>query len=591
MRAGAAEEVVALVLGGSALATRFEDIGLNIHAVFNLLLRHLPEAGELQQLGKIGGWALEHQLQQVGCNGLVEIFCLEEGEQVINPVCIERDSAILAVQVFEFVTEESAEIFRAEIQFGGDFLDEREEIVREDVLEAVFRHAPGDHLCIAVRDGVGDVLAQILDVVVGQRDGGGVGVGVHAVGAGQHALEDGGAVGQGLAGLLRDTVEGHQRTLLNDFQCGLHVFLGCPEDDLCIVVAGVQRFGGLLEDAAAHHVLQILAGGHVRTFEAGYNLQSVRELAVERMAGLGEVGEQTCELRQVDGIDLRTALDSIGDGVEIEVELLGIQFRIAHFPIVFADAGFQFLADGEQRPLTEAFHVGDFRDPFGVGHTLHLDTGAAGAAHVHVLTACADARAYAAGAAVQEADVVTGLLHLVRVHHFGVGHRLDEWHTQSVSTIDTGVSDVGNLTAGIFLHTELDEAYLLVLELDFAVDTQDSGSLETGRDGTVEVLFTGDVHLAHDFELGGEGDFEGVLQCLGIDGERRGIIDFVGARRAVRDTIYNVLAGFEFHEGRTVIFAHLGKGRAHVAQQLRIVLVRLLEDAGGAAAEELLLGG
>ena len=226
-----------------------------------------------------------------------------------------------------------------------------------------------------------------------------------------------------------------------------------------------------------------------------------------------------------------------------------------------------------------------------MGHALHLDTGAAGAAHVHILAARADARAHATRATVQEADVVTGLFHLIGVHHLGISHCLDERHAQTVGAIDTRVADVGNLAAGVFLHAELDEAHFLVLQLDFSIDTQNGGTLETRRDGTVEVLFTGDVHFAHDLELGGEGYFECILQRLGVDGERRGVVHLVGTGGAVCDAIDNVLASLELHEGRSVILAHLGESRAHVAQQFGIVLVGFLEDAGGAAAEELLFGG
>ena len=275
------------------------------------------------------------------------------------------------------------------------------------------------------------------------------------------------------------------------------------------------------------------------------------------MAGLREVRQQTGELRQVDGIDLLAALDGVGDGVEVEVELLGVELHIVHFPILFLDAGLESLTDGEQRPLTEALHVGDLRNPFGVGHALHLDTGAARTAHIHVLATRADARAHTAGAAVQEADDVAGLLHLVGIHHVGVGDCLNQRHAQTVGAVDTGVPDVGNLAAGVFFHAELDEAHLLVAQRNLAVDAEDGGALETRRDGTVEILFAGDVDLAHDLQLGSEGNLEGVLQSLGVDRERRGVVDLVRARGAVRDAVDDVLARLELHERGAVVFAHL----------------------------------
>ena len=72
-------------------------------------------AGKLQQLGEIGGWVLKHQFEEVGRDGLVQTFLFQESEEVVDAVGVEWDSAVLAVQVFESMTKESAEIFRAEV--------------------------------------------------------------------------------------------------------------------------------------------------------------------------------------------------------------------------------------------------------------------------------------------------------------------------------------------------------------------------------------------------------------------------------------------------------------------------------------------
>jgi hypothetical protein len=48
------------------------------------------------------------------------------------------------------------------------------------------------------------------------------------------------------------------------------------------------------------------------------------------------------------------------------------------------------------------------------------------------------------------------------------------------------------------------------------------------------------------------------------------------------------LLGLELHEGRAVVLAELGQGRAHVAEDLGVVLAAVA--AGRAAAEELLFG-
>ena len=267
--------------------------------------------------------------------------------------------------------------------------------------------------------------------------------------------------------------------------------------------------------------------------------------------------------------DLLKAGDSInpaeyGNGVEIKMELLGIQFSESHLPVFLLDAGFQFIADGEQGPLTEALHVSNLGNPFGVGYTLHLDTGTTLAAHVHILAACTDAGTHAAGAAVQEADIVAGFFYLVRVDHFRISYRFNQRHTQTVGAIDTGVTNIGDLAACVFLHAELDEAHFLVFQLNLAVDTQNSGTLETGRDGAVEVLLTGDMHFAHNFQFGGQSDFQSVLQCLGVDGEWGSVVHLIGAGGFVSDAVDDVLAGLELHQRGAVILAHFGKGGAHV---------------------------
>ena len=72
-------------------------------------------SSEFQQLGEIGRRVLEHQLEQVGSDRFVQTFLFQESEDVVDTLSVERNLAVLAVQVFESMTEEGAEIFWAEV--------------------------------------------------------------------------------------------------------------------------------------------------------------------------------------------------------------------------------------------------------------------------------------------------------------------------------------------------------------------------------------------------------------------------------------------------------------------------------------------
>ena len=69
--------------------------------------------GERNQLAEISSGMLEHQLQQIRSDGVIEAFNVQEVEEIVNPVGVEREFAVLAVQVLEPLAEEGAEIFRA----------------------------------------------------------------------------------------------------------------------------------------------------------------------------------------------------------------------------------------------------------------------------------------------------------------------------------------------------------------------------------------------------------------------------------------------------------------------------------------------
>ena len=98
------------------------------------------------------------------------------------------------------------------------------------------------------------------------------------------------------------------------------------------------------------------------------------------------------------------------------------------------------------------------------------------------------------------------------------------------------------------------------------------------------------MHFAHDVQVRTQGDDDGVVQGLAVDGERRGVVDVIGAGGAVLDAVDDFLLRLEFHQGCAVVFAQFGKGGAHVTDQLGIVVLKLVELSGGTVAKQLLLG-
>ena len=128
------------------------------------------------------------------------------------------------------------------------------------------------------------------------------------------------------------------------------------------------------------------------------------------------------------------------------------------------------------------------------------------------------------------------------------------------------------------------------LERDLALDAQDAGALEAGGDAAVEVLLARDVELADDVGLEQQRHLHGDLQGLAVEQEGRRVVDLVGAGGLVLDAVDHDLAGLELHQRRAVVFAELGKGRPHVADDLGVVIGVVVVAAGRAVAEKLFVG-
>ena len=172
--------------------------------------------------------------------------------------------------------------------------------------------------------------------------------------------------------------------------------------------------------------------------------------------------------------------------------------------------------------------------------------------------------------------------------HVGIGDRLDQGHAQAVGAVDPFVADVADLAAGILLDGQLPDVDRAAVEGHLAVDRDDRRALESGRDAAVEVLLAGDVDLVDDLHPHQQGNGDRAVQGLPVQLERRSVIHLVGAYRLVLQQIDDLLACLELHQGGAVVLAHLRQGRAHMTQDLRVVLLGIA--ACRAAAEEFAVG-
>ena len=153
---------------------------------------------------------------------------LQESEELVQGLAVELRSGVLAQQVLESHANEAAHGAAIHAEFLDGLGHGGEPVLREDVTEAVLRHIPLFEFVVAVDDFGRHLGTQGLDEGWVERDGSRVGVGVHTVGTRQNTFEDGDAVADGLTGLLRHAVEGHEATLFDGLDGGGHVVLRTP---------------------------------------------------------------------------------------------------------------------------------------------------------------------------------------------------------------------------------------------------------------------------------------------------------------------------------------------------------------------------
>ena len=222
-------------------------------------------------------------------------------------------------------------------------------------------------------------------------------------------------------------------------------------------------------------------------------------------------------------------------------------------------------------------------------HPLHLNPASPFAADVDIFAGGADTCSYLSRAPVEEPYVLCSLGQFIGGKAVGVGHRLYQRHAQAVSLVYAFMADVRHLAAGVLFEAQLYESNLFVLKLQLTLDADDRRPLEACRYAAVEVLFPGDVHFAYHIHLCSEGYTDGYLQGLRVDGERRCIVDLIGAGRLIIETVGYLLAGLELHEGGAVIYSHLAERGPHMAYHLGIIIVVVMVYTSRTAAEELAL--
>ncbi len=104
----------------------------------------------------------------------------------------------------------------------------------------------------------------------------------------------------------------------------------------------------------------------------------------------------------------------------------------------------------------------------------------------------------------------------------------------------------------------------------------------------VEVLFPGDVELAHQIEPKEQRHLDRDVEGGLVDEKRRRVVHFVGAHRVTVNPVDDLLLGLELHERGAVVLAELGERGPHVPEDLRVVFRAVA--AGRAPAEQLTVG-
>lgn len=417
-----------------------------------------------------------------------------------------------------------------------------------------------------------------------------ISIGIHAVGAGEDALEVGGAVRLVLAGLAGDAQGRVSAAVAYLLGGGDEVGFRAPGHDDSVVLAGTRQLAqgvaGFLREPVQVTVLVQQQVGALR--QAGDNLEPSTDLPGEVASRPGRPAHDAAHTRQGDGGYFATGIQRSLQRLYVQRARPGAYVHVVGDlgEVGFAEvAALHFQLEVQQTLLPHRLIMREHRELADAGHAFDLHPGATGDAHVHVLTHTADAASHLAGGAQDAGDAPSQVHEIQGVLGGWLGDHLDEGDGEPVGAEDDIVTLVGHLAAGVFLYGKLDDVGFVPVYGRPAVYPHDGGALKAGGDGAIQILFASDVQFIHQAAVERQCDLYGVIQRGLVNHEGRRIIHLVGADGVMKKLVDDVLLGFLLHEGGSVILAHLGESGAHVADYMSIRGV--IAVLGGAAAEEL----
>src|SRR5262249_17399513 len=137
----------------------------------------------------------------------------------------------------------------------------------------------------------------------------------------------------------------------------------------------------------------------------------------------------------------------------------------------------------------------------GSRNAFDLDSISATHADIYILPARTDAGADTARAARDHAAEQNGVTHFLRRSKFGPGDSFGQRHAKTIGSPDDLMAFVVHFTARIFFDAQMRDREFSSAKGKESVHTNDSSALETGGNGAVEVLLSGDVDFIDDVHV------------------------------------------------------------------------------------------
>ena len=218
-------------------------------------------------------------------------------------------------------------------------------------------------------------------------------------------------------------------------------------------------------------------------------------------------------------------------------------------------------------------------------HSLDLDTGALGDGDVQVLPDGSETPLDPLGGPEQGTDAGCDLEYLLGSPHVGGGGDLDEGDTETVGPPGYLVGGGLDLTAGVLLQTDGEDADLLADGVDGTVHRHEGGPLESRGVGTVDDDLPHELDLVDDAGADELGEDEGGLQRVCVDLVGRLLVELHETGLAGAALVPVSVAPHELCQRGAVDLPHLGGGRPETPVD---AACGLLGEVALAVAEELL---